>query len=328
VGLTSWLLRHTPPRPLVVTAPGGTGARLAAERVARERGWPPALSPAAANMLVVAGATQEFEPYAARLWHAMPAPRARVDLTDDTDVPTALTTALATLHDAAAQRAQAEQPEPEHDHAAMSHDHMAGPDGIPMADRAPDRDGLKLDQLTLPLGPALPLWPPGLVIHTRLQGDVIQEARIESLGGQSPYWTRHPVAQHLDSCTRLLTLCGWPEAAAQAEHLRDEALSDTPELAPRQEWARRVRRSHPLRWLLTGIGRTTDAPAALAGDALDRLNHRLDAITLTHRHRVTAEETQWAVEALPGLLAGTELATARLVVASLDPDLDLGAQHG
>jgi len=43
-------------------------------------------------------------------------------------------------------------------------------------------------------------------------------------------------------------------------------------------------------------------------------------------------ETQWTVDNLPTLLEGTELATARLVVASLDPDLDLlahrAAHHG
>ncbi|HEY0452679.1 MAG TPA: hypothetical protein VGD70_26460, partial [Actinophytocola sp.] len=79
--LSAWLLRHTPPRPLLVAAPGGTVARLAVERAVRERGWRPALSPAEANLLVVAGAAgHELEPFVRRVWDQLPAPRARVDI--------------------------------------------------------------------------------------------------------------------------------------------------------------------------------------------------------------------------------------------------------
>ena len=57
------------------------------------------------------------------------------------------------------------------DHAGMSgraHGHAMGdmamgdmgmPGGLPMADRGPDRDGLRLDQLHVPLGPVLPDCP-------------------------------------------------------------------------------------------------------------------------------------------------------------------------
>jgi hypothetical protein len=185
---------------------------------------------------------------------------------------------------------------------------MAGmelPGGLPMADRAPDRDGLMLDQLHVPLGPALPLWPPGLIVHTRLQGDVIQDATIETLDGDhDPFWAAHPVARRLDASARLLAVAGWADAAATAQRLRDQALDGTTPNEPLRRWASRVRRSRPLRWLLAGVGRTD------SGDALDRLYGWLDPTV----HR---DEPQWTVDALPSLLAGAELAAARLIVASL-----------
>ena len=316
MGVTSWMLRHTAPRPLVLTAPGGTEQRLAVERHARERGWRLARSPAEANVLVVAGGG--LEPYATRVWQAIPAPRVRVEVA--ADVPAALTAAVAMLRDAGEQRKQAEsllttqEHEGAHEHAAMAHGghdhHMAGmemPGGVPMADRAPDRDGLMLDQLHVPLGPALPLWPPGLIVHTRLQGDVIQDASAE-LTGTDDFWPRHPVARRLDAAACLLALTGWADAAATARLLRDAALAGDLAEAPRRRWATRVRRSRTLRWLLTGVGR------AETGDAQDRLHRWLDL----------DDPDTTPVDDLPDLLAGTELATARLLIASLD----LGVRHG
>lgn len=346
--LTSWLLRRTPPRPLVLTAPGGTAARVAAERLIREQGWQAAMSPAEANILVVAGGGHEFEPYVARVWRSMPAPRVRVDLGEGAGVEEELRAGVRLLHDTEEQRRQAQPTNEthhtptEHDgHAAMSHDtghmghdhhHMGGmemPGGVPMADRAPDRDGLMLDQLHVPLGPALPLWPAGLTVHTRLQGDVIQEATVEILGADhTSYWAPHPLARRLDSCARLLAVAGWADAATNAQRLRDEALAG--ETPPLGRWASRVRRSRTLRWLLAGVGQADDAPLSLAGDAHDRLLRWLDGVT------AAPDETQWTVDHLPTLLTGAEFATARLTVASLDPDLDLlphheshhGAHHG
>ncbi len=52
------------------------------------------------------------------------------------------------------------------------------PYGRPLAGRADDRDGLKLDQLLVRVGPFLPPFPPGLLLDVRLQGDVIQEATV------------------------------------------------------------------------------------------------------------------------------------------------------
>jgi hypothetical protein len=346
VDLSAWLLRHTPPRPLVVTAPGGTAARLAVERAVRERGWRPALSPAAANLLVVAGEPRPaLEPYLRQAWQLVPAPRARVAVPAPQDATERLDSALLVLRDVDHQREQATQPaehvdqheRAEHheshdghgDHGAHGH-HMDGMGmlgGVPMADRADDRDGLKLDQLHVPLGPLLPLWPAGLVIHTRLQGDVIQDAAIEVLDGAGSSWPADgSTARRLDSAARLLALTGWMDASITAQRFRDETLAGR--RPPLTRWSARVRRSRTLRWLLGGVGSVANGPARLTGDALDRLYRWLDA---------TAEppsryETQWTVDNLPSLLVGTELATARLVVASLDPDLELlahrEAHHG
>jgi hypothetical protein len=370
VDLTAWLLRHTPPRPLVVTGLGGTEARLAAERALRERGWRPALNPAEANILLVAG--DGLDTYVEQVWHSMPAPRVRLAVSTASDVPRQLDAAAAELRHTARQRAHAappphHTPEPdEHsDHEAHgnhethegheSHDghdeheshgghggdahgghgahghHMGGmemPGGVPMADRAEDRDGLMLDVLHVPLGPALPLWPAGLIVHTRLQGDVIQHASVEVVGspGES-FWSEDHriVARRLDSSARLLALAGWTDAAAVAQRLRDEALDGVPSEALLWKWAGRVRRSRTLRWLLAGVGTAPDEPAtprSLAGDALTRLHSWLDPGQPEGPH-----ETEWIVNSLPSMLAGTELAGARLVVASLDPDLELLTRH-
>ena len=68
------------------------------------------------------------------------------------------------------------------------------PYGRPLAGRADDRDGLKLDQMLVRVGPFLPPFPPGLQLDVKLQGDVIQEVTIPaaiadaagSSGGEAP----------------------------------------------------------------------------------------------------------------------------------------------
>lgn len=55
------------------------------------------------------------------------------------------------------------------------------PYGRPMAERADDRDGLKLDYLPVRVGPLFAPFPVGLVLDVRLQGDVIQEATVDNV---------------------------------------------------------------------------------------------------------------------------------------------------
>ena len=54
------------------------------------------------------------------------------------------------------------------------------PYGRPLTGTAADRDGLQLDQLRLPLGPFFSPFPPGLVLELKMQGDVVQEAAVNS----------------------------------------------------------------------------------------------------------------------------------------------------
>ena len=96
------------------------------------------------------------------------------------------------------------------------------------------------------------------------------------------------------------------------------------------------RRSITLRWTLAGVG-VIDGHPLPPGDALARLE-RWIAATGEALHGVDdpgpiGKEPgprgpvgeNWSVVALdllPDLLSGTELAVARLIVASFDPDLD------
>lgn len=346
----TWLLRLTPIRPLIVTTLGGTNVRLAAEHVARIHGWRPALSPAEANLLVIAGPdAPAMTPFLDSMWKQIPAPKARTHLVDPATVEAGLASSADQVRsanglpeaEASTAHEEHETPMPHHDHMPMSHDHsghaghdmsaMEMPGGIPMADRAPDRDELKLDQLTVPLGPGLPAWPSGLLVRAKLQGDVIQEAAVEVLGdlpaGAEPYWAsakRQP-ARQLDSCVRLLTVAGWDDAAVTAARLRDDILMEKDLQSGVTRWARRVRRSRTLRCSLTGLGvldgpKWTDSP--LAGDAYNRLMRWTSPTP-------TEDDPATILDALPRLLIGAEFATARLIVASLDPDLErLRVTHG
>ena len=344
--LIGWFLKHTPPRPFVIATPGGALGRFAVERVVRERGWSAARSPAEANVLVVAGPpTSGFENYIDRVWDTIPTPRARTQITTAAEAPTALDAAVDRLHDRVRQRDEAarrpdelpggvhemscgsgmscgsampdmehagHQQEADHQHEQHHGHDMAGmemPGGVPMADRAVDRDGLTLDVLHVPLGPTLSDWPEGLVVHTVLQGDVVQEAHVELLdGGHHTSWrveVADPALVHrLDSAARLLSVAGWQDAATAARRLRDDALAGAPgpEL-PR--WAKRVRRSRTLRWSLSGVGEYEGV------DALGRLYRWIDG-----------EDEALSPDILPNLLVGAELAAARLIVASLGLDLD------
>jgi hypothetical protein len=165
---------------------------------------------------------------------------------------------------------------------------------------------------------------------------------------------RRRAAAHLDSLARLLSVAGWPAEAIVARRLRDDLLAGAPGAAvtPRLDrFARRVGRSRPLSWLTRGIGRVSageareagvSGPAARAGgDVTDRYRQWLSdirrdvgrlaepsplrpAVDESPRGRWNADRPPSAalVALLPGLLRGAELAAARLIVASLDPDLD------
>lgn len=408
MGLTGRLLRSTAARPhvLVVAAPGSTAIRLDVERQLAARGWPASGGPADADVLALCGTPEPRLAAAVEAaWAQLPGPRVRLHLTAVRDVAATLDEAPAGLADLRAQRADARQrpaqpqpPEPASpdgmdmggmgsggmdmagmdmsgmdtagmDMGGMDMGGMEMPAGLGMADRAEDRDGLKLDQLHLRLGPVLPDWPAGLVLDLTLQGDVVQHAAVDTWTGPrtaEPFWAgparrarrgepvpagqvaRYRAAADLDSAGRLLAVAGWADRATAARRLRDDLLSGAGDSAGLERRARqlaaRVTRSATLRWSLRGLGRIDADPAGAGSTADPRppgsdVHDRLCRWLTDAVHALgpdgpgsgadhpgapggDAGPTAAVVRLLPSLVTGLDLAAVRLVVASLDPDLD------
>ncbi|MEP7089462.1 MAG: hypothetical protein ABI776_05075 [Nocardioidaceae bacterium] len=343
MGLSDLLSRAAASRAhvLVVATPRAFTTRVALERALLGRGWVQAESPADADVLAVCGhehtaLTEELE----AVWDAMPGPRVRVDVADPKAVPAVLDRAaeqlLATdqhVHDA-----QRRGPVTRHmDHGDMDHGDMdMAPAGIPLAEGAEDRDGLEMDVLHLSLGPVLPHWPPGLVLHCTLHGDVATEVQVELVGepttGYDAADTRDSVgvvaARSCDAVVSVLALAGWPVGEAVARRARDACLDGNLRDAAQHltRLRRRVVRSWLLRWMLRGIGRLdhagvqeSGAAQQVAGDVYDRLVALIDRAGQGLRGEASAAgNSADLVAALPALLAGSELASLRLAVASLD----------
>ncbi|MEV4174222.1 hypothetical protein [Nonomuraea sp. NPDC049709] len=382
------------PRVLVVGCPYGTRVRLLAEAEAGRRGWAAARAPAEAGVLVVCGTPgDEMAAAVDHVWDDMPGPRALAELAPDvpeSEVAAALDRAVEVLGDERAQDADrpagmsgargadrpagmsgargADRPAgmsgvaggdrsagPPGERTHGGDGHMGAAGGVGMAARGPDRDGLQLDRLHVPLGPVLADWPAGLVVETVMQGDVIQEAVVRVVPPGRPggvgFWDeprrraggvrreeagRRAAAARLDSLGRLLGVAGWPAAARDARSLRDRLLAGSSAASVRRDYerfSRRVRRSRVLRWMLRGAGVVDGGPGWMRGDVLDRAYRWLDSAgaaldALDGRTRAGAaghfdgSTPVAALSLLPGLLAGAELAVGRLVVASLDPDVE------
>ncbi|NEA18217.1 hypothetical protein G3I29_22425, partial [Streptomyces halstedii] len=100
MGLTRLLVRAAAARPrvLLVTTPGGTAVRLAAEKELRCRDWPTAATPAGADLMLVAGpGCRELGPALDRLWEDTPRPRVRLRAETAEDVAAALDAGRARL---------------------------------------------------------------------------------------------------------------------------------------------------------------------------------------------------------------------------------------
>ncbi|MFE1288851.1 hypothetical protein [Streptomyces sp. NPDC058751] len=260
----------------------------------------------------------------------------------------------------------------------MGHDmHAMGEvAGLPMAERADDRDELRLDRLHVPFGPALADWPAGLILRLTLQGDVVQGVEVDHLsvppGHRLPFWdepwlraargeevtrgsaARRRCAAHLDSVGRLLAVVGRGDAAARCRRSRDELLSGASHEAiggDLRGTLRRVGRSRSLRWSIAGLGALPEGRARAAGvsgpalaadgDAYERLLmwmneverglEELDDVRLLARDDLTGPRgrldgprppSRALLDVLPELLTGAEFACARIVLASLDPDIE------
>lgn len=392
--LTRTAVRAT--RVLTVEVPGWATTRVAVERAVGARGWGPAWSPAAADVLVVCGRLGDaWRPVVDRLWSQLPGPAARIEVADPDRAPLVLDAAARTLlaggsipavppahqqdarddrgrgegnrnDDAGADDCAGDHGGMDHDgmdhggmdHGGMDHgnsdhggmDHggmemdMPMPGGIPLAGGADDRDGLEMDSLTVPLGPVLPAWPAGLVLRCTVHGDVIAQARVDTVPAPVPSDDRaHPdgrtrAALECDGVARFLTVAGARAAATGFRRVRDDLL-DGASVADCgvavESLLGRVRRSRLLRWSIRGIGGLDAArlaerglPAALGGDVHDRLMARMAGL----RDRLASgapaadpldrgADTRARLDLLPSLVVGLDLGAARLVVASLDPDV-------
>jgi hypothetical protein len=92
MGLTGLLLRAGATRPHVLGAamPGGAAVRLATEEQLRRRGWPAALTPADADVLLVAGPpAADIAASVETTWAAVPVPRVRALVTRPGEVAAA-----------------------------------------------------------------------------------------------------------------------------------------------------------------------------------------------------------------------------------------------
>ena len=222
-------------------------------------------------------------------------------------------------------------------HEGMDHGDMEmSPGGIPAAEGGEDRDGLEMDVLQVRLGPVLRDWPAGLVLHCSLQGDVIVEAQAELVDGRARQDDDVVgPARGIDNIASLLALAGWDDAAAEARRIRDTALEsgDGAAGSELERLRRRVRRSWTLRWSLRGVRRLSDKeaharrlPADAVGDTYDRLMGMLDravagvAATAAGDTGTRANDAgrTLSTDHLAHLVMGLDLATARLVLASLD----------
>lgn len=170
---------------------------------------------------------------------------------------------------------------------------------------------------------------------------------------------RRTAACYLDRLGRFLTVAGWPDPAAVACVLRDDVLAGVSreEVTGRFDaLARRVGRSRTLGWMTAGLGVLSAADAAAlgvtgpvaraGGDVTARYQQWLteaaevlvlldDPVPLTahgdHRELGNLHDAVTPPEPLLGaverLVVGVEIGAARLIVASLDPDVDEMAGH-
>ena len=366
MGVSEVLARYAVRRAhvLLVEVPGWWSLRVAVERQVLGRGWQLAESPADADVLVVCGEPgPELGELVDRVWEQLPGPRVRLGLPTVEALDGALDRVATELADTSKQREDARrrsaEPDPAADHGDMDHGDMdhgdmdhgdmdhgdMAPHGIPLAEGGPDRDGLEMDVLHLPLGPILRHWPAGLVLRCAVQGDVVVEASAALLDVAHPA-TPSPgagarddrPARLADHACALLSLAGWPDGAASARQVRDALLDGQPgepTTPPLERLRRRVAGSRTLRWSLRGVGPLGAHTLAghqlrdrLDGDVHDRLVRMLDhvvesadsAAPVDRAHDAAPDDTARIVAALPGLVTGMELAAVRLFVASLALD--------
>ncbi|GAA1339346.1 hypothetical protein [Arthrobacter roseus] len=338
---------------LILEIPGLPIVRMHVEAAITARGWVLAESPADADVLLVVGeATGTFAAIADRVWNQIPGPRHRTSVTAADAISGILDMIPAVLGDQQSQILDA-RGRPQHvteEATELNHDvggepsgdgsagmdmemddmdmDMSGPAGIPLASGDDsDRDGLEMDIIHLTLGPVLPNWPAGLVVHCTLHGDVIGGAAIEFLPGietvgppagpQTASAVRAAVL--CDAAGHLLAIAGWEPAAAKIHRIRDGLLTGTghEQLAERlHRVTRQLTRSRTLRWSLAGIPKTGEV------DARELLLGWLQtAAALLVDEQVRPDGSSWpeTIDDIRSALIGQELSVARLLVACIEP---------
>ncbi|GAA2264876.1 hypothetical protein GCM10010415_31160 [Streptomyces atrovirens] len=201
---------------------------------------------------------------------------------------------------------------------------------------------VEVDHLPVPPGRRPPFWDEPWLRAAR--GEKVTRDRA----------ARRRCAAHLDSAGRLLAVVGWDDVAARCRRLRDEVLSGASRYGvggDLRRTVRRIGRSRTLRWSIAGLGElpadraraagVTGPALAADGDAYDRLLMWLseaergvegldDGRPLAPDDRTGPRgriggpraPSRVLLDVLPELLTGAEFACARIIVASLDPDLD------
>jgi hypothetical protein len=329
VSLARPLLRLTARRPHVLTiAPAPTSDRLLAVRLAAEvelarRGWPAADSPADADLLLVAG---EVGPRMARVvravWATVPAPRVLVSVDSVGELPEALDAAVAWLSRDGADAGAGKASMLAITDRTTSSTEPVAPAMADLADS--DRDGLALDALHVALGPVLPHWPAGLVVHATLAGDLVTDARAEVLDVPGPRerigprrTPRGPDHLRLDALVRVLGLAGADRAAARARALRD----GVPVPGELPGFGRRLARSRTLAWTLRGIPLSATDHVPVPEPTVEA---RVRALAAGLGGSL-APPVRPAPHRAAAALVGLELGAARLALAAMDPDTGLGA---
>lgn len=177
------------------------------------------------------------------------------------------------------------------------------PHGRALPGRAPDRDGLQLDQLALRVGPFFPAFPPGLTLDVKLQGDVVQEAAVVEnpftlwpgdptppAGPLAPFRTalRAPVPiatlelararHHLAWLADALRVQGLAALGRRAALLAATVEADDAGRAALARVARRIEASQVLRWSLPGAAADPLVTASEGvGPVARAAGHREDA---------------------------------------------------
>ncbi len=353
------------PHVLLVPVPGHANVYRAAEDALDVRGWPRALSPAAADVLLECGpAGPELSRRVDAAYEAMPGPRALALVDDVGRLEAGLDQARQRLADLRAQHDDArdrggdgagpdshdpagmdtagmdhdmpgmdmagmDHDMPGMDMAGMDHDmdmsgmdhdmdmsgmdhDMAGmdmslPGGLVMADRVPDRDGLRLEGLRQTVGPILPGWPAGLELTVTLSGDVLTEVSAQVL--DQPPMQADPTGP-LDALLVLLAAAGWDDLARRGRRARREGEATAVEAL-----LRRTEQARVLRWSLRG----------LPGPAGRDLVAHLDALVAAVRDRAAVPRA--SLHELQVAVTGLDLASAAPVVAAFGPCLERVGAH-